>query len=451
MSRRKALKLGASALLASLAGSKVAATVFDTKKKPIKEFGKVYSYLKKAELRDKEKSNALDYLTDSALLDEKQGLALIEIKGADFSGEDFYGIWKNYHFINCHFPASQFIRLEKTINCTFTDCDFGPGRKDVALSFGRMENCHFHRCKFLNGNIVFGRGEGSFVDCTFTNTTTHRRNDFFRNYLLSGGGLLLTNCRFYNVDLGADTKLHMKSCQYVPTVFESGQLNSGKKFTADFILEDTQFTLAKEIFWNNKFNNLTLRGCRVEGLFSTLGSHIKDTITLEGLSVGTYYVARTGTEKSIIVRDCNFSEIYSETGYLFSCSGSYAVEFLMERVVCTDAAPCNLTGAGPNTTEKFFWEFPRNQTFTLRNCKIPRLMVNGLMTYRLVIENCEFGTLELRNARPGKVTIKNTKFATLDLTRTLAEKFEIDAVGTGRIITDESNYPNGGFKIDKGK
>ncbi|MCL2876780.1 MAG: hypothetical protein FWF12_10975 [Betaproteobacteria bacterium] len=402
--------------------------MFNTKK-PIKEFGKLYEYLKDHDLREKE-----------------QGTGHLDVRDADFSGatfeNGFIGIWKNFIFTNCLFPASAAFQLKETTGCIFNMCEFGPGRKDVTMDFGTMKNCRFQKCKFTNGNVTFGRGEAIFTNCEFENTTS---SEYSWNYFIGGDTLLLDKCklRFYNI-IG-EIKLHMRHSDYMSR--GAGPMGSGRKqYTADFIFEDTRLENAEKILWNEKINNLTLRGCQVEGKFSTQQASIKESIVLEKLKVGTYHIARTGTEKKITVRDCFFSEVEKERNSLFSCSGGYAAEVLIERVECSNAAPCNLTGATHETTESFRRPTPRNQTFTLRGCKIPHLMVHWLMSYNLIIEDCEFGKLEMPNGRFGNVTIKNTKFDSLDLTNTLAGKFDIQP--SGKIVTAGSNYPQGGYKID---
>jgi len=400
------------------------------RRKPIKEFGKIYDYLKDHKLRAEEKQNTH-----------------IQVKDADFRGEEFINVkWDHFHFFNCRFPTAYRLQVSETTNCIFSRCEFGPGAKDATLLFGGMRNVRFDQCKQINGNVST-RGEGSFNNCEFENTVPRTSTSW--NHFLSGDSLVLSRCTFRNVDLSVEVKLHMKHCDYASA--GSGQLNPGTNYTADIILEETLLKNAEELLWNAKLKNLTLKECRVLGLFSAQESWIEDTILLEGLRVGTYEFARCGPEKKFIIRDCRFSEIDERTGYLFLCSGDFAAETLLERVECTAAAPCNLTGASPKTTEDFRIAKTQSNSFTLRNCKIPTLWLNWLQTHHLVIENCEFGTLELKNARIGKVTIKNSKFDTLDLTRTLAGKFEIDSASTGHIVKTESNYPEGGYKIDGGK
>jgi len=400
------------------------------RRKPIKEFGKIYDYLKDHKLRFEERQDTH-----------------IQVKDADFRGEEFINVkWAHFHFFNCRFPTAYHLKVSETTNCIFSRCEFGPGAKNATLLFGGMKNVRFDQCKQINGNVST-RGEGSFNNCEFENTIPTSSTSW--NHFLSGDSLVLSRCTFRNVDLSVEVKLHMKDCDYAST--GSGQLNPGTNYTADIILEDTLIKHAEELLWNAKLKNLTLKGCRVEGMFSAQESHIQDTILLEGLKVGIYEFARCGPDNKFIIRDCYFSEVDERTNYLFLCSGGYPLETLLERVECTNAAPCNLTGANEGTTEKFRRPLPRNQSFVLRNCKIPTLWMNWLMTYHLVIENCEFGTLELKNARIGKVTIKNSKFDTLNLTRTLAGKYEIDKASTGHIVTAESNYPEGGYKIDGGQ
>ena len=403
-------------------------------RKPIKELGKFYEYLKDHELREKEQSTGH-----------------LNIRDADFSDvsfeDPFLGIWKNFLFTNCYFPASPAFQLEATTGCVFNMCEFGPGRKDVTMHFGTMKNCRFQKCKFKNGNIGLRQGEGSFTNCEFENTTSSEHS---WNYFIAGNYLLLTRCKFENYDVAGDTKLHMKNCDFNPS--GHGSLHSGHEYTADFILEDTRITNAEEILWNKKINNLTLRGCEVKGKFSTQEGIIRDSITLEKLKVGSYFFGRSGTEKKITVRDCHFSEVNKNTTRLFNCSADYAEEALFERVEAANTAAVDLTGAGEGTglTENFRLAVTRNKTFTLRGCKIPHLMVNWGQTHHLVIEDCEFGTLELKDGRIGNVTIKNTKFGTLDISKTLATKFDIDkaSAASGKIVTAGSNYPKGGHKID---
>jgi len=402
-------------------------------KKPIKEFGEIYEYLKDHKLRE-----------------EKRKDARITIEDADFTGEDFNNcIWKRFIFKRCQFPTGGSIQLEESDSLWFYNCQFGPGRNDVALSFGPLKDGKFYNCKFINGYVGYREGEAEFIGCEFECTKPDLN---YNTYAIGGSNMLLTRCkfRFYGISCGGD-KLQMRNCEYEAIPGEASPVSPRGDYTTDFIFEDTSLANAEKFLWNNKLRNLTLKGCRVKGVFSAQQSWIEGSILLEGLKVGTYHINRCGPEKNLTIRDCHFSEVNPNTTYLFSCSGDYPLETLLERVECTKAAPCNLTGAGPSTTEEFRLKTTQNKSFTLRNCKIPTLWLNWLQTYHLVIENCEFGTLELKNARLGKVTIKNSKFNTLDLTRTLAGKFEIDSASAGHIVKAESNYPEGGYKIDGGQ
>jgi len=411
--------------------------MFNTKK-PIREFGKLYEYLIDHNLRIRERGTGHLYIED-----------------ADFTeiGQEFINAtWYRIVFKRCHFPASYLIQLQETTDCMFMYCEFGPGRLDVALSFGKMKNGMFQHCKFTNGSVSSGEGNTTFQKCEFENSVISDSNK--RSYTLAGDTLLLEDCKLKDFELLCDdTKLHMKRCEYKAIGYgKAGSISNRytKPYTADFIFENTSLQVAELILWGSKINNLTLRGCKTKGTFSTQQSSIKESITLENLKVGAYFIAQTGTEKRITIRECNFSELVNDTDRLFYCSGDYANEFLMERVESSNAGAVNLTGAGPKTTEKARLAVTRNQTFTLRNCKIPHLMVHCLQSHNLVIENCEFGKLEIPNGRIGNVTIKNTKFDSLDLTNTLATKFEIDSASaaSGKIVTAGSNYPQGGYKID---
>ncbi|MDR3158252.1 MAG: hypothetical protein LBU11_04410, partial [Zoogloeaceae bacterium] len=92
--RRQALKaLAMTGVAAALPG--LAAGAGMGKRKPIREFGRTYDYLKDVDLRLKE-------------IDKKR----VTIENAEFSGEEFInGYWGYYDFVNCHFPASHNIQL----------------------------------------------------------------------------------------------------------------------------------------------------------------------------------------------------------------------------------------------------------------------------------------------------------------------------------------------------
>jgi len=215
-------------------------------KKPIKEFGKVYDYLRSHSLRTKERQNGHIYVDD-----------------ADFTGEEFInGTWKNFIFKRCYIPASHFIQQTETIGCRFMNCEFGPGRVDASLSFGKMTNGEFWKCTFTDGNVSFGQGHAMFKDCEFNNTYSNIN----KTTGIGGESLKLANCKLHDYGLLYSAKLHLLGCHF--SSIEHGALYPRGEYTADLILEDTLLENAEEILWNAKIKNLTLKGCRVKGTFS---------------------------------------------------------------------------------------------------------------------------------------------------------------------------------------
>ncbi|MDR2188251.1 MAG: hypothetical protein LBE62_09410 [Azonexus sp.] len=388
------------------------------------------------------------YLQNHDLRLQEKGTALLEVRDVDFRGRQFINsTWQNFIFTNCHFPTTYAIQLSETIGCQFNDCDFGPGSWDQMIYFGIMRDSKFYKCTFKNGNAG-SWGKSHYDQCEFDNTVTKEFND--PTFFLSAGEVEITNCKMKDYELTIDSRLTMKNSIYKgPGYGISGAFGSGNEYTADYVIENSRIRVAEEILWGAKIKSLTLRGVEVDGTFSAQESDIKDSIVLENLKVGTYHFNMSDTENRIIVKDCHFSEVNNKTTYLFSCSGDYAVEFLMERVECTNSAACNLTGAGYKTTESFRITETRNQTFILRNCKIPHLMLRWLQTFNLIIENCEFDKLDLTESRIGTVSIKKSRFGMLDLSNAKATNYDIDpaSLASGQIITAGSNFPAGGYVI----
>jgi hypothetical protein len=125
-------------------------------KRPIRAFGRLYDYLKDHELRERE-----------------TGTLRLDIRNADFTGEDFQdATWRQMRFVDCTFEGASGERhgdyfLHETTGCLFERCTFGA--RGVA-SFGRTEATVFQRCRFstpargrVNGNSVQKSGFTQYV------------------------------------------------------------------------------------------------------------------------------------------------------------------------------------------------------------------------------------------------------------------------------------------------
>ncbi|MDR2188252.1 MAG: hypothetical protein LBE62_09415 [Azonexus sp.] len=391
------------------------------------------------------------YLKDNDLRFAEKGANQLDIENADFAGESFInGKWHNFNFINCHFPTGYSIQQKETTHCQFNDCDFGPGSDMAILDLGRTANIDFIGCRFINGNVGYGPGKARFIACRFNNTVTKGMNDAY--YFIGGDDIEVIDCAIKDFKMSPETRMYMKNCDYKGLGYGiSGSLGARGEYITDYIIEDSRIRVAEIILWGGKIKSLTLRGAAVDGTFATQRCEICDSIIMENLKIGTYWIAQTGTKKKIVVKNCSFSEVNKKTTHLLTCAGGYAIDFFMDYVECTNSGGCDLTGAGPalKTKESFRLAETRNQTFTLRNCKIPILYINWLQTYNLLIENCEIGQFDLKQGRIGNIVIRNTKFDMLDLTNTLATNYDIDptSLASGQIITTGSNFPAGGYPI----
>jgi hypothetical protein len=388
------------------------------------------------------------YLLDHDLRVAEKGIVHLDIDNVDFRNEEFINVnWQNFIFRNCYFPQIGMIQLESTAGCHFYNCEFGRGGKAVAMYFGESKNNRFFKCTFTDGNISFGEGKVYIQDSEFIGKPADPTS---WNNFIGADDVEFVDCKFRYYDMTIGAKLNMRGCDYLSSGVSP--ISPREDYTADFIFEDTALGNARKFMWNNKINNLVLRGTRVVGGFSAQMSHVKDTLVVENIKAGMYHLNNCGPDNKLIVRGCYFGEVNEKTTHLFSCSGTYPIAFLMERVEGTAAGGVDLTGAGPGAPlPGFLAETTRNQTFTVRDCKIPILYINGLQTFNLLVENCEIGKLEMMDGRIGNLTIKNTRFNTLDLSRTLATYYDIDKISakSGRMITDGSNYPIGGYEIQQ--
>jgi hypothetical protein len=437
--RRQMLKaLALSSVTAAL--PKLAAGSIFSRKKPIREFGRIHDYLMNASLR----------------LEEKQR-ERITIENAEFGGEAFINVaWGYYDFIHCHFPASHNIILTQLANCNFIDCEFGPSASNDAMQLGECRDVTFTRCKFNRGSVVFN-GKASFEACTFSNKESPPAYSYDRvsPYILAGDEVTLVKCRKKgNFTWRGDKRLVLQNCVFS----KDGRLGSGmrktgypyeddihKEFTdspPDFSFLDSTFEDAKEVLWGAVVQNLTISRCVAKGIFRAQGCEAMGTILWEHLSAGHFDLWGGGSSQTLHIRDCQFNVIDEKTEAYFRCIGGYSKETLIERV--SAGGLVNLTTATDKTTEKFRYPKAQNDLFIVRDCKIPLLKINWLQSASLRLENCEIGQLEIRDGQIGKLEIRNTKFERLDLSRTVATEYAIDA--SGEIIDTGSNYDKGKTK-----
>ncbi|MDR0234245.1 MAG: right-handed parallel beta-helix repeat-containing protein, partial [Zoogloeaceae bacterium] len=143
-------------LAASLSLAAMSAAGFPTLgRRRIRDFGRIYDYLKDVDLRLKE-----------------AGSQRITIKDADFSGEKFNDEWGYYDFVDCKFVGAYSIQLNWLVDCTFTNCSF----KGI-FGLGHAEDVKFLNCSVDGESHVAFFSESTdlvFEDCRFTNSNYDR-------------------------------------------------------------------------------------------------------------------------------------------------------------------------------------------------------------------------------------------------------------------------------------
>jgi hypothetical protein len=401
-------------------------------RRPIKDFGRTYDYLKDVDLRLKE-----------------IGKKRITIENAEFAGEELINTyWGFYDFVNCHFAATHNITLIQLAECTFTECEFGPSRDDDTINFGRSRDSVFKRCKFFKANAGFTAGNARFEQCECKNPNPDPNHGYF----LSGPDLHLEECTAENYAWIADEKLIMQNCSFEGG--RSGKLLTGKKPIADFNLINSTFENAEEILWGTDLKNLTISRCVAKGAFRTQGCVIKNTALLEHLREGFFDLSWTSVDGKLHVRNCIFNDKGRpperervKTDCIFICAGTVPVETVIERITCRSEAACNLTSAHDGQKFDLSTSTHKNKVFIVRDCQIPYLKINWLKTKHLRLENCEVGQLEIRDGQIGKLEIVKTKFDRLDLSRTVATEYALDA--SGEVVDTGSNYDKATGKARK--
>jgi len=219
--------------------------------KPVREFGRLY-----------------DYLKDHALRAREAGSLHLTIRDADFSGETFIGgQWHNFRFVGCRFPESAQIKQKdryqipryqidqkETSGCTFESCTFG-GDRFVELYFGTMRQSIFQGCRFERTALGIGRGTIGFYDCAF-GTPQHPYT-----ILMGDGTLPLSAC------LNSDWRDHLPERIIVLRDCRGSHLIGHYVMANHFVVE------------GGEFGTLDLGNCRVGKL--TVNNTKCDTLDLE--------------------------------------------------------------------------------------------------------------------------------------------------------------------------
>ncbi|MDR1849162.1 MAG: hypothetical protein LBQ75_03905 [Zoogloeaceae bacterium] len=384
-------------------------------KKRIRDFGKVYEYLKDADLRLKE-----------------AGRQRITIKNAYFSDEEFNDQWGFYDFVDCEFTGQYKIRLDWLVNCTFTNCSF----KGI-FGFGSGKDTKFLRCT-AKGESILSLDQDTldttiFEQCSFVNTL---RDPNHVGAIMCHGEILFIDCKAEGFALKGSKKLTLRRCTTISAELDtasSGLFSDKSKMPySDFLLEDCDFTRGVRTT-NLKLNNFTMRNCKV-GIFKTERSITRGDVLIENIKEGHIDLFDTDFQGMLTVRNCSFFKLHD--GHSFWCPGFVAVQTLIENVVCS-SHPANISGAPTRITENTRFPESKNKTFIIRDCDIPHLHIDWAQTEHLRIENCKCDTLLIRNGRIGKLEIIDCSLKKLDVSNTQVQEQDVrvpkgcDTLATG--------------------
>jgi len=193
-------------------------------KKPIRQFGKIYDYLKDDELA------------------RELGKKRLMIRGADFSGERFNGVqWQYFDFIDCNFEGAYSIHLEWLTNSTFTNCLF-----HGHFGLGHARDVRFLRCKVIGSSTVSFFNQSTnlvFEDCEFFNPNSDPNH---RGAVFSDGEMALVRCQARNFTWAGYKKLTLRNCATqtirlgtaLPVLFS----DKSQMPYSDFLIEDCDLT-----------------------------------------------------------------------------------------------------------------------------------------------------------------------------------------------------------------
>ncbi|MDR1848573.1 MAG: right-handed parallel beta-helix repeat-containing protein, partial [Zoogloeaceae bacterium] len=320
-------------------------------KQRARDLGKVYEYLKDADLRIKE-----------------IGRQRITIKNIIFSNEEFRGAWGYLDFVDCKFTGQGFIRLNWLVNCTFTNCHFSG-----FFEFGNAKNVKFINSTVHGERSILGFSDGDtgpiFDGCKFINPDYDHNQEWG---ILCDGDVLFIDCKAKGFVLEGDKKLTLRRCTTeivrLGTAYPGAYSDKSQMPYSDFLLEDCDFTRGVDAT-NLELNSFTLRNCKV-GIFETERSVVRGDMLIENIKEGHLDLSRTDFQGKLTVRNCSFFRLHD--GHCFWCPSVVVPHTLIENVVCgTD--PANISGFTNKMTEEKRLPVTKNKSTIIRDCHIPHL------------------------------------------------------------------------------
>ncbi|QOF76420.1 hypothetical protein [Variovorax sp. 38R] len=373
-----------------------------TSKKNIREFGKIFQYLKDPELRKKE-----------------VGDALLTVEGAEISGESFqYVDWSHILFRNCDFVGAYQIKIGNSTDVRYEDCRFSG-----IFGYGKTNRVHFLRCAWTDGSIGYA-GEKStalvFESCRFVGTNPDRNH---WGGVGSDGEAEFIGCTAKYFVIEGHAKLTLRQCEFEDTKCTPRSKESGGVF-ADVLIED----------------------CKLRSVFSMVPADFQ-SLTIRDSTFGTLDLSKAMLKGDILMERINAEKMnlavasgkaVNLSGVKISGSGQKVFYLAANRVTSVLLNDCVLSSApdseapwigGAEQEPAYKSRPPVNQSVTLKNLKASRIDATYLNTARLLVEGGNFQEVDLRNGRIGSLEISNTAIvSTLNLGSSTVDSLMLSSV-----------------------
>ena len=375
-----------------------------TSRKNIREFGKIFQYLKDPELRKKE-----------------IGDALLTIEGAEISGESFqYVDWSHIQFKNCDFVGAYQIKIGNSTDVRYEDCRFSG-----IFGYGKTNRVHFLRCAWTDGSIGYA-GEKStalvFESCRFVGTNPDRNH---WGGVGSDGEAEFIGCTAKYFVIEGHAKLTLRQCEFEDVKCTPRSEESGGVF-ADVLIEDGTLRGVFSMVPAD-FQSLTIRDTLIEGTFDMTNATVKGDILMERVTAGVIrgYVKKAN---SFTVRDSKITGNGTDVFEAFA-GGIRTIE--IDNTVFgvgvrrggngTDGVTI-AGGTGADLSK------PRariTESLVIRNSKIPQLRSHHVSVVRMQLDRVELRDVDLSSNLIDRLEMKDVAIANdLDLTNTQVKEFK---------------------------
>lgn len=364
-------------------------------KKPINEFGKVFDYLLKPDLRTQETQ-------DSPIV----------IEDASFAAASFRDlVWRNIRFVNCDFSGEYRVALSGLKHCVFERCNFS----GVVL-FGDTEAVTFAKCTGYGKLFLLGGKRSKnvlFEQCEFTGSPDFGRNNFAT--LGTFGEAAFEYCKFKYVTLSGDQKLMVKNCECheisLPQVKDYGGSVA--------LIEDCQFS-GEANLGAGSFKSLILRNCKFDR-FDMNDATVEGAILVENVEAKSmkFYVKKAG---SLTVRKVR---VFGDGRVVFEAYVAAIKDILIEQSEFWDNGEA-VTIAGGFSLKNPERISHVNQSVVFKDVTIGNLDSGYVNSPLYRMENCTLKQAAFGQSRIGKLTARNTKInKSLDFTGTQATEQDL--------------------------